>query len=42
MTDPAFYVLEKLTQAIYTLATGRGRIQERLAAAALDLLPTEG
>jgi hypothetical protein len=34
-----FYVLEKLIQAVDTLATGSGRVQERIASAALHFLP---
>jgi hypothetical protein len=39
MPNSAFYVLEKLIQAVDTLATGSGRVQERIASAALHFLP---
>jgi hypothetical protein len=39
MPNPAYYALEKLIQAVHTLATGAGRIQERLQAAAINLGP---
>ncbi len=35
------YVLEKLSQAVDTLVTGAGRVQERLGAAAIDLWPAQ-
>jgi hypothetical protein len=33
------YALQKLTEAVYVLATGSGRVQERLRYAAIHLLP---
>jgi hypothetical protein len=39
MPHSAFYVLEKLTQAIYALATGAGGVHERLSNAALYFWP---
>jgi hypothetical protein len=37
--DSAFYVLEKLIQAVDILATGSGRIQERLVEGAIQFWP---
>jgi hypothetical protein len=37
--DAAYYALEKLSQAVDTLVKHAGRVQERLGAAAIDLLP---
>ena len=34
----AFYALEKLADALYALATGSGRVQERLGDAAIFLI----
>jgi hypothetical protein len=34
----AFYPLEKLAEAVYALATGAGRVQERLGNAAIHLV----
>jgi hypothetical protein len=39
MSDAAYYALEKLIQAVDTLVAGAGRIQERLQAAGINLLP---
>jgi hypothetical protein len=35
---PGFYALEKLSQAVQALATGAGRVQERLGEAAMYLI----
>jgi hypothetical protein len=37
--DTAYYALEKLSQAVDALATGTGRVRERLLAAAIELWP---
>ncbi len=38
MPNSEFYVLEKLTQAVYAMVTGAGRVQERLEKAYRDLI----
>ena len=39
MSDAASYARQKLFQAVDTLVTGSGRVQERLGAGAIKLLP---